>query len=187
MNLVPAIRPGPVRALRVLTAALIFCLAAHAARAEIGRFVGHYTGSAEIIDLDGATHPRDMSVTIGETQKGFSVKWITTTYKTRNRIKDATYEINFVPTDRDGVFAAAMKRNLFGHEAQLDPMHGEPYVWARIQGETLTVFSLFVNDSGGYELQQFDRTLAPGGLDLRFTRIANGNETRTTEAFLKKK
>lgn len=182
-----AIHPGFARTVRALTATLVFCLLAQTAWAEIAPFVGHFVGSAEVVDADGTEHPRDMSVTIRETEKGFSVKWTTTTYKTRGRIKEATFEVNFVPTDRDGVFAAAMKRNVFGHETQLDPMQGEPYVWARIQDETLTVFSLFVNDSGGYEMQQFDRTLASGGLDLKFTRTANGKETRTTEVFLEKK
>ncbi|MDU9003851.1 hypothetical protein [Sedimentitalea todarodis] len=187
MPCVNVIHPGFARTLRALTVALLFCVVAQTASAEISRFVGQYTGSAVVSDSDGSEIPRDMSVTIKETKKGFSVKWTTTTYKTRDRIKETTFEINFVPTDRDGVFAAAMKRNVFGHEAQLDPMQGEPYVWARIDDETLTVFSLFVNDSGGYEMQQFDRTLAAGGLDLKFTRTANGKETRTTEVFLEEK
>ncbi|WP_424986268.1 hypothetical protein [Microbulbifer sp. S227A] len=186
MPILTQTRPGPVRAWRLILALALFCLAATGAWADVGRFVGHYTGSADVIDTDGSKEPRDMSVTISKTKKGFSVRWTTTTYKSQNRIKDATFEVNFLPTDRQGVFAAAMKRNVFGHETQLDPMHGEPYVWARIQGDTLTVFSLFVNDSGGYEMQQFDRTLTQGGLDLRFTRTANGRETRTTEVFLKR-
>ncbi|MEY8831320.1 hypothetical protein AB9K34_23355 [Sedimentitalea sp. XS_ASV28] len=173
-------------ALRSLIAIALLCLAASGAWADIGRFVGHYTGSAEMIDMDGTTEPRDMSVTISQTRKGFSVEWTTTRYKSENRIKEATFMIDFLPTDRDGVFSAAMKRNVFGHQTQLDPMRGEPYVWARIEGDTLTVFSLFVNDSGGYEMQQFDRTLTQGGLDLKFTRTANGKETRTTDVFLKR-
>jgi hypothetical protein len=164
----------------------LFWLAAQSTLADIRPFVGHYKGSAEIVDADGSSMPRDMSVTIEEAQKGFSVKWTTITHKSRGRTKEETYNLSFVPTDRAGVFAAAMKRNLFGHEAQMDPMKGEPYVWARIVDDTLTVFSLFVNDAGGYELQQFDRTLANGGLDLKFSRIANGKEMRTVNVFLDK-
>lgn len=174
------------RTILALLVAGLLCLAAQAARAEIERFVGRYHGSAEIVNADGSASPRDMSVTITETEKGFSVKWTTITHKSRGRLKEATYDVNFVPTDRPGVFAAAMKRNLFGHETQLDPMKGEPYVWARIVDETLTVFSLFVNDAGGYELQQFDRTLANGGLMLEFSRISNGEEMRTVDVFLDK-
>jgi hypothetical protein len=63
-------------------------------------------------------------------------------------------------------------------------MKGEPYVWARVIGDTLTVYSLFVDADGGYELQQFDRTLTEGGLNLEFSRISNGTQRRTTKAFL---
>lgn len=187
MSFPRAIQFCSVRLMLAIALALMICLSAQSAWAEISRFVGHYTGSAEVVEADGSARPRDMSVTIKETKKGFSVKWITTTHKSRGRTKEVEYELNFVPTDREGVFAAAMKRNVFGHETQLDPMQGEPYVWARIKDETLTVFSLFVNDAGGYEMQQFDRTLAKGGLNLRFSRTSNGKETRTTKVFLDKK
>ena len=79
-----------------------------------------------------------------------------------------------------------MKRNVFGHEVPLDPMKGEPFVWGRIEGKTLTVFSLFIDEKGGYELQQYDRTLADGGLDLSFSRFRNGVKSRSVETFLKK-
>jgi hypothetical protein len=77
-----------------------------------------------------------------------------------------------------------MKRNVFGHDVQLDPMKGEPYVWARIHGDTLSVYSLFVAEDGGYEIQQFDRTLATGGLDLDFQSVRNGEIQRTVSTFL---
>mmetsp|Transcript_7024 Transcript_7024/g.11370 ORF Transcript_7024/g.11370 Transcript_7024/m.11370 type:complete len:81 (+) Transcript_7024:73-315(+) len=77
-----------------------------------------------------------------------------------------------------------MRRNVFGHEVQLNPMKGEPYVWSRIDGETLTVYSLFVDVDGGYSLQQYDRTLADGGLNLRFQTIRDGEILRAVETFL---
>ena len=165
---------------------LLCCLAAPAAQADISRFLGDYTGFAEVVNADGSTSPRDMSVSIAETKKGFSVQWTTTTHKSGGRTKESTYKIEFVPSDRDGVYAAAMKKNVFGHQVQLDPMKGEPYVWARITGDTLTVFSLFVDADGGYELQQFDRTLTTGGLNLEFSRIGNGKQTRSSKAYLDK-
>lgn len=163
---------------------VLLWMPAQAALADIGRFVGDYSGSAAIVDADGTSTPRDMSVSIRENKNGFSVKWTTTTHKPQGRTKENTYEIDFVPSDRESVFAAAMKKNVFGHAVQLDPMKGEPYVWARITGETLTVFSLFVDENGSFELQQFDRTLANGGLELEFTRIGNGMTKRTSKAFL---
>ena len=79
-----------------------------------------------------------------------------------------------------------MKRNVFGHNVQLDPMKGEPYVWGRIDGDTLSIYSMFVTEDGGYEIQQFDRTLATGGLELQFQNVLNGVIQRTVSTFLEK-
>lgn len=182
-----ALRRSLVRLnLFLVLVACVFCSSLAAATSGIERFVGSFSGSAELTRMDGTTMPRDMSVVIAETRRGFSVKWSTITYHPEDGTREKSYDISFVASDRPDVFAAAMKKNVFGHEVQLDPMKGEPYVWARITGDTLTVFSLFVDADGDYELQQFDRTLTEGGLNLDFTRIANGEEKRTVSAFLKK-
>ena len=160
-----------------------FMFATSALRAEIERFVGDYSGSAEVDLYDGTRAKRDMSVSISKTKAGFSVKWSSTTYRD-GKSKEKSYQIGFVPTERGDVFAAAMKQNVFGHEVPLDPMKGEPYVWARIIGDTLTVYSLFVNEEGGYEIQQFDRTLTEGGLMLDFSAILNGKKRASVQTLL---
>lgn len=162
-------------------------LAEDARRADISAFVGDYTGLADVVSADGNTASRNLSVTITRTGDGFTVAWSTATIKPAGQNKEKTYEIMFLPSDRDGIFAAAMKRNLFGHAVQLDPMKGEPFVWGRISGDTLTVYSLFVDDDGGYEMQQYDRTLVDGGLMLEFSRLRNGENLRTVSTFLKRR
>ncbi|MEM8653705.1 MAG: hypothetical protein AAGF36_03090 [Pseudomonadota bacterium] len=154
------------------------------ARADIAPFVGSYSGSAEVTQIDGTKIPRDMSVVISATKQGFRVKWTSITYKASGKVSEKSYEIDFVPSGRGNVYAAAQKKNVFGHEVQLDPMKGEPYVWSRIDGSTLTVYSLFVDVDGGYSLQQYDRTLSEGGLDLRFQNIRDGEILRAVETFL---
>ncbi len=175
------------------TAALPFALLALVlmalplrAQAPLEAFLGDFAGSAEVETYDGQTAHRDMSVAIlpGD-DGGFLLKWSTTTWR-EGRGKQKSYAIEFKATDRSGVFAAGMRRNVFGHAVPLDPMKGEPYVWARIEGETLTVFSLFVQAAGGYEMQQFDRTLASGGLKLEFKRSGTGIPTRTIPTFLER-
>ena len=79
-----------------------------------------------------------------------------------------------------------MTKNVFGHEVQLDPMKGLPYVWARIVDDTLTVFSLYVTAEGGYEIQQFDRSLAKGGLDLEFSRLNSEDAKMAVSTHLKR-
>lgn len=161
-------------------------LIASSLRADISRFVGVYEGSAEVLSSDGTAKPRDMSVTIAEMRDGFRVSWTSTTYRANGSAKEKSYTIDFVPSHYDSVYASAMKRNVFGHDVQLDPMKGEPYVWGRVEGDTLTVYSMYVTDSGGYEIQQFDRTLTEGGLDLEFKNVRNGEILRTVSTFLEK-
>ena len=155
--------------------------------ADITPFVGDYVGSANLVEQDGTETPRDMSVSVEEIKNGFNVSWTTTTYRGDGRIKEQSFSIDFYPTERPDVFSAAMRRNVFGHEVPLDPMQGEPFVWGRIDGDTLTVFSLFIGETGDYELQQFDRTLAEGGLNLSFSRFRNGVKSRSVDTFLEKR
>ena len=164
--------------------AICFLTGAALADGQLERFAGTYEGSAHVIGVDGKIIPRDMSVSISETKDGFEVQWTSITYRSDGKVKEKSYEIEFVPSDRPAVFAAAQRRNVFGHEVQLDPMKGEPYVWARLVDDTLTVYSLFVGEDGGYGLQQYDRTLADKGLNLRYQVVRNGEIQRAVETFL---
>ncbi|TNJ40197.1 hypothetical protein FGE21_18120 [Phaeobacter sp. B1627] len=154
------------------------------ASADLRRFVGTYRGTAEVEQLDGKVEQRDMSVTIQVTYDGFWVQWSTAIRRADGREKTKTYKIEFLPSERSGVYAAAMKTNVFGHTVQMNPMEGEPFVWARVIDDTLTVFSLYVAENGDYLMQQYDRTLAEGGLKLDFSSHRNGLASRTVTTFL---
>ncbi|MEP2680490.1 MAG: hypothetical protein ABJP44_02280 [Sulfitobacter sp.] len=151
---------------------------------EISDFLGRYSGSVEVSQPDGSADLRDMSVVISETQEGFIVRWSTTTEKGDGRRKEKSYDVEFIPSDRSGIFSAAMQRNVFGHEVQQDPMKGLPYVWARLTGDTLTVFSMFIHQNGDYEMQQYDRSLTESGLSLVFVSHRNGIPVRRIETDL---
>jgi len=146
-----------------LTAALLMSafafallLPAPAAADDFERFIGRYAGSAQV-DGDGET--RDMSVVIKAAGKGFEVNWKSISHRADGRIKEKAYSIDFLPTRRGGIYASAMGVDVFGNPTQLDPMKGDPYVWGRITGDTLTVFSLLIDQNGGYEMQEYNRTL----------------------------
>ena len=171
--------------MRMITALLAVLVASAAQAQSITPFVGNYIGTAEV-EIDGTVKQRDLSVRIEEDDPGFSVEWSTVTYRDDGGSKAKSYSVSFLPSDREGIFGAAMKNNVFGKAVPLDPMKGEPYVWGRIEGETLTVYSLHVHDRGGYDLQQFDRTLAEGGLQLDFKSVRNGEVWREISAFLKR-
>ena len=58
--------------------------------------------------------------------------------------------------------------------------------FVRIVDDTLTVFSLYVTAEGGYEIQQFDRSLAKGGLDLEFSRLNSEDAKMAVSTHLKR-
>ncbi|WP_239113284.1 hypothetical protein [Shimia biformata] len=171
---------------RLLLASVLWLFGAAMVLASdaVERFVGSYSGTAELVSADGKVETRDMGVKIERTKKGFIVTWSSTTIKSDGRRKEKEYSVEFEPTDRDDIFAAAMQRNMFGHAEQLDPMKGDPYVWGRIVGDTLTVYSLYINENGGYEMQQYDRTLTDGGMNLEFLRVHDGFPQKSVVAFL---
>lgn len=177
------IRLPLVAGLAFLASLLLAQPSAAAGTPEIDPFVGEYAGQATYVN-GGAENKRDLSVVISRNKEGFTVQWTSITYRPDGRVKEKSYEINFVRSDRDNVYAAAQKKNVFGHSVQMDPMKGEPYVWARIVDDTLTVYSLFVGEDGSYDLQEFDRSLAEGGLDLAFRSLHNGEIQREIKAFL---
>jgi hypothetical protein len=75
---------------------------------------------------------------------------------------------------------------MFGNRVPMDPLSGDPFVWCRIAGRTLTVYALLINDAGRYDLQIYDRTLVDEGLELKFTRLREGDPPRVLTAFLER-
>ncbi|MEP1767330.1 MAG: hypothetical protein ABJJ53_11905 [Sulfitobacter sp.] len=150
--------------------------------APLEAFAGAYVGEAEFVD-NGQIKRRDMSTSIEKTKEGFTVSWTSVSYKEDGEKKAKSYSIEFIPSDRANIFKSAMGKNLFGQDTPLDPLKGEPFVWARLEGDTLSVFSLFINEVGEYEVQEFHRSLVEQGLELVFLRVHNGvaeKEIRTT-------
>lgn len=153
---------------------------------NINAFVGEYRGSANV-ESGSDSQKRDLDVEIQNTDKGFSVRWKTVISKASGKVSSREYEVNFEPSGRADIYASAMKPGLFGGSKPLDPMNGDPYVWARIEGSTLTVYAMLITDSGEYEMQVYERTLAKGGLKLDFTRYRRAQVLSHVKAMLLKK
>lgn len=150
------------------------------------KFFGSYTGQS-ISLADQGLSERDLAVTIKPYQnEGFSLDWTTITKRPDGKTKHQSYSVAFEPTPREGIYRAAQRRNMFGHFTPLDPMAGEPYLWAHLSDDTLTVQALLITEDGGYEIQTYERRLAPHGLDLTFSRIADGKILKTIDGVLRK-
>ncbi len=153
--------------------------------ADFTPFIGEFAGYANVETADGAER-RNMSVEITREGKGFAISWETMIHNAAGNTRKKSYNIRFVPSRRDGIYASAMKTNVFGHDVPLDPLAGEPYVWARIQGDTLTVHSLHINESGEFEIQRYDRTLVEEGLRLEFVTVRDDGPQKSVTTVLQR-
>ena len=127
-----------------------------------------------------------MNFEIKKHSKGFSVRWVTIIPRPGGTTKRTSYRIRFDHTRKPKLFSAAMRRNVFGAPVPLDPIKGDPYMWASIRGKTLGVYGVHVTADGGYELQVYERTLAKGGIMLTFKRIRNGKPLKEISGFAKR-
>jgi len=144
------------------------------AQEGIAPFIGEYKGRA-ISHSGSGLDERDLSVLIEEKGDGFEVEWTTISHgSSSGKLKKKSYTVAFIPTKRPNIYSSAMKTNVFGGRQAMDPLKGDPYVWARIDGRTLTLFALIITDEGGYEIQVYNRTLTDVGMDLQFSRVRDG-------------
>lgn len=166
--------------------ALVLCLLpAFAFAGDFDRFAGTFTGAAEF-SFDGEVRYRDMSTTIEPTKDGFVLTWTSISRKDDGRAKAKTYKIKFAPSVRPNIYGSAMRTNVFGKAIPLDPLKGDPFVWARLIGDTLSVFSLFIDETGEYEMQEYHRTLVDQGLELEFLLVRDGKPLKTIKTLLKR-
>ena len=149
----------------------------------ISKFYGKYSGETTD-NSSGKEVKRNLGVEIKKTGKGFNVSWQTTSIKSDGRVKTKEYSIDFIPSERENIYSSAMKTNLFGGKQALDPLKGDPYVWARINGDNLIIHALVINDNGGFELLTYDRQLVEDGMSLVFSRIDEVHEVKHIEAKL---
>ena len=167
----------------VLCATMALAAAAPAAAPEAEPFFGDYEGEA-ISDNNGELRKRDLRVKISATENGFTVNWISVTKKASGKLKRKEYSIDFHPTKRKNIFRSGERKDMFGNAVPLDPMDGDPYVWARIHEDTLKVFALHVLEDGGYEMQTYARRRIPDGLSLKYSRVRDGEILSTVTGTL---
>lgn len=175
------------RMLSVGFAAVLLGLGAPAATLaggdSIAPFFGTYHGHS-IAEPDPGVRVRDLDVQIAPADGGFRVTWTTAMRDRDEEPREKTYSIEFEPAGRSGIYGSRMRTDMFGNRVPNDPLRGAPYVWARLQAGTLSVFALLITDDGGYEMQVYHRTLVQGGLALRFLRLREGEAVRTVRATL---
>ena len=169
----------------VIAALVLLAQALAVQAAEYDRFVGEYAGEAISANGDELSN-RDMSVSIKKIDRGFTVGWVSVIRKSSGKVKRTEMSIDFLPSGREGIFRSAMRKNLFGQAVPLDPMKGDPYVWAKIDADTLTIHAIHITEDGGYEMQTYNRTLTSTGMDLSYSRVRDGEILRTVTGILRR-
>ncbi|WP_420547551.1 hypothetical protein [Curvivirga sp.] len=160
----------------------------HAAEAisVIKPFFGTYEGDA--ISSAEEADKRSLRVKVWPTgDDSFHLIWETTVHKTDGREKVTEHSVEFRVSKRDGVYGSAMRKNLFGKWEPLNPMKGDPYIWAKIKDDTFIVYAMIITEDGGYEMQQYNRRIIDDEtMELVFNRIRDGEKLRTIKGFLKR-
>jgi len=174
-----------LRAFTLVVLAGIGGLVSAADNVAIESFYGRFEGQA-ISETQGEISERDISVEITPEKKGFKLKWVTVTKRSDGRVKRKSYEVDFGPSSSANVYASAMRRNLFGKAVPMDPLKGDPYVWAILSGATLVVYALVITDDHGYEMQTYRRTRTADGMRLLFHRVRDGERLRDVTGTLVK-
>ncbi len=182
------VHPTPIWSIpRLLIAGLVLALAhpvVHAG-ASFERFFGRYQGESTSIP-EGEVSKRNISVAIKPAKKGFVVEWKAEISKIDGRSKHKGLSITFIPTNRKNIYKSAMRRDVFGHAAPMNPLKGDPFIWARTAGDTLTVYVIRVTESGEQDLRIYKRSLTPQGMELEFVRFHNSEPIRRISGVLKK-
>lgn len=149
-------------------------------------FYGTFKGSAESV-LSGEISERELTVVIKPWEdKGFTVEWTTLIHRDTGKKKMTDLSIDFYPSARPDIFASAMRTDVFGRAVPYDPVgeEADPYVWAGLEDNTLTVSALYIVEGGGYELHVYKRSLSEKGLTLNFERLSNGDKVTRVSAQL---
>ncbi len=147
--------------------------------AFFGTFKG--TGVAENRDsLYFGVTVRDLDVSIKPADgQGFAVEWSTVIRSggdpANPDVQRKTQRVEYRPGPQPGVYVSTDNG---------DPLSGQPYSWARIEGQSLITHLLTVGKSGAYEIQSYARTLTPTGMSFTFRRTREGEEVRTVKGQL---
>ena len=170
---------------------VMLCIAgpnkSYAQKHPMDAFFGLFSGVVAVMG-EADTSTREVQVHIypdDDDDENFLIDWTTVIHRETGGDKEASYSIHFAPSERKDIYSSAMRKNMFGNWVPLNPLKGDPYVWARLKDNTLTVYAMIITDDGGYEMQQYDRTLRDDGhMKLVFTRIRNGEALRSIEGLL---
>jgi hypothetical protein len=153
--------------------------AVHAADLPVSAFYGTFSGGGVAENEDSlyfAVTARDFDVIIKPSPNGFVVTWTSVIRKggtpDKPKVRRKSTTRRFVATARPGIWRG---------ENSGDPLTGGEMSWARIEGQSLIIYQMVLDDQGAYQLQRYARKLTSVGMELTFTRLKDGERVRVVK------
>lgn len=136
--------------------------------ADIPPLAGEWRGTA--VESTGGidTPANELFLKFEPADKGFDLEW---------KVPGGAAEsARFIQTEgHPGVFSTQKaSRGLFGvmswFSGELNPLDGDPLIWARSGADTLVFYKLVIDEQGAFTLDRYETVLEGGALRLHFTR-----------------
>lgn len=147
--------------------------------AFFGTYVGNGVAHRRLPTV--AVTQRELNVNIEPTQDGFAIAWTTVLHKGRDpknqRVVRRDNLLAFVPSGRANLWRVAKEG---------DPISGETYAWARIEGDSLITYVSWIDDEGMFDVERYARQVTPSGMTVNFRLTREGTEVLSVHAELHK-
>ena len=147
--------------------------------AFFGTYVGNGVAKQRLPKV--AVTQRELNITIEPTQDGFAIAWTTVLHKG----SDPKHE-RVVRRDNRLAFVSSGRANLWRVAKEGDPISGETYAWARIEGDSLITYVTWIDDEGMFDVDRYARQITPAGMKVSFRLTREGTEVLSVEADLEK-
>ena len=168
--------------------------AADADQVTLEDFLGEWRGAEVSIDAPEQVPklaPSDLDMTITETSGGFQIRALGLGREPGGTLTARPFEASFAPTDVPGVFAfdpgtRSLVSSLFADPAVGNPLQGDTLLWARLQDDTLHVYSLAIDPAGGFALEHSTGRLTDDGMAARYELRSQNDRIAVVEGRLER-
>lgn len=138
----------------------------------VSEFVGPWSGQAIEKPYD-TVKAKVISIEVEERDDGFELSWNDLSPNGGDTLSGQPLTVHFASTDREGIFEAqpeggSLLDQMFTSPKTGNPLDGEPLLWARIDSETLTVYSLRIDENGQFDLDHYSWIRTDDGLALHY-------------------
>lgn len=182
---------------RRILAAIALLGGSHAASADdrsVRDFVGQWRGAEVKVagtERPPQLEPGDVGLAMAGDDSGFQIRAFGLGRTGEGELARRPIEGRFAPTDTPGVFAfepeaGSLLSSLFADPEVGNPLEGDTLLWARLEGDALHVYSLAINDSGGFALEHLMGRLEDNGMLMDYELHLENDQMVTVEGRLER-